>query len=303
MWKRRLRNPIFLIYVLVIYVLLQFSWWLYLIFSLYSKIYYSDATKLSHKTWMLLGEGSVFFLILLIGIAVILRAFKREQQLAKQQENFLLSITHELKTPIASVKLFLQTLKKRELATEKRNDIYDRSLNEVNRLDNLVNNLLITRSIENNNFFLNKENVSISAYITNKVNTLKNSILKDHNIVLHLSEQHLEIDKNALDSILTNILGNAAKYTPKNKTITIHLTGDSSYLKLRIADEGKGIKADKLTAVFNKFYREENEMTRKSKGTGLGLFITKYLVEQHNGEITLKHNKPHGLVVSIVFKK
>lgn len=302
MWKRRLRNPIFLIYVLVVYVFLQFSWWLYLIFSLYNQLY-SDPTKLNHKTWMLLGEGSVFFLILLTGIYVILRVFKRERQLAKQQENFLLSITHELKTPIASVKLFLQTLRKRELEPEKRNEIYDRSLNEVNRLNTLVNNLLITRSIENKNFFLDKKDLDIKKYIENKVNVLKGSILLSHTVELNLSAQHLLIDESAFDSILTNILQNAAKYSDNKGTISINLKGNDNYIQLDIIDEGKGISQDKLEAVFSKFYREENEMTRKSKGTGLGLFITKYLVEQHDGEITLKQNKPQGLVVSIHFKK
>ena len=118
MLRKRLKNPIFLIYILVIYVTLQFSWWLYLIFSLYNQIY-TDTDKLTKKTWMLLGEGSVFFIILLIGVFVILKVFRRERELARQQENFVLSVTHELKTPIASVKLFLQTLEKRELSEEK----------------------------------------------------------------------------------------------------------------------------------------------------------------------------------------
>ena len=109
-----LRNPIFLFYLLVFYVILQFVWWIYLIFSLYDQIY-TEAEVLKHKAWMIIGEGSVFLLILLGGIWMIRRAFRREMEVNANQQNFLMSVTHELKSPIASVKLFLQTLKSRSL--------------------------------------------------------------------------------------------------------------------------------------------------------------------------------------------
>lgn len=302
MLRKRLKNPIFLIYLLVIYVTAQFSWWLSLIFSLYNKIYVSPE-KLAQKTLMLLGEGSVFFLILIIGVISILRAFKRERELTKVQENFVLSVTHELKTPISSVKLFLQTLKKRELTPEKKEEIYDRSLNEINRLDGLVNNILLARSIENNNYFLDKVNVELSAFIREKTSSLQASILKSHTLKLNLAEINLMVDKIAFESILINLLENASKYSPAESQITVTLTQDNQFVLLEVADEGNGITKDKREKVFTKFYREENEMTRQSKGTGLGLYIVKFLVKQHNGIITLKDNKPRGLVASITFKK
>ena len=193
MLRKRLKNPIFLIYLLVVYVILQFSWWLYLIFSLYKKIYINQAL-LEQKKWMLFGEGSVFILILLLGVLFILRAFKFERELSRQQENFVLSITHELKTPISSVKLYLQTLQKRELDLEKRNEIYDRSLTEINRLDGLVSNLLLTRSIENATFFMNKQPAELSNFIQSKIELLRKSILKDHSIEVKLDEIVLNID-------------------------------------------------------------------------------------------------------------
>jgi signal transduction histidine kinase len=302
MFRRRLKNPIFLIYLLVIYVTLQFSWWLYLIFSLYSKIY-SDQDTLSKKTLMLLGEGSVFFIILIIGVFIILRAFKRERALTLQQENFVLSVTHELKTPIASVKLFLQTLQKRELPDDKKIEIYQRSLAEINRLDGLVNNILLTRSIENENYFLNKQEVNLKSFIEERVALLETSILKSHKIELDLEEVTIAIDPSGFESILTNLLENAKKYSDANSTIKILLANRAGTAFFQITDEGIGIPKEKRDAVFSKFYREENEMTRKSKGTGLGLYITKFLVEQHNGRIELKGNKPQGLIVAIEFKK
>ncbi|MFT5819059.1 MAG: two-component system phosphate regulon sensor histidine kinase PhoR [Crocinitomix sp.] len=302
MFSRRLKNPIFLIYLLVIYVTLQFSWWLYLIFSLYDKIY-SDKDTLSKKTWMLLGEGSVFFLILIIGVIIILRAFKREQALTLQQENFVLSVTHELKTPIASVKLFLQTLQKRELPEDKKIEIYNRCLTDINRLDGLVNNILITRSIENENYFLNKSEVDLKEFIEKRILLLQDSMLKSHQIELELAEATLAVDPVGFESILVNLLENATKYSTKDSIIGIQLSNKPDGVTLQIKDEGVGISKEKRMTVFSKFYREENEMTRKSKGTGLGLYIVKFLVEQHNGRIELKANEPKGLIVNIEFKK
>lgn len=301
MFRRRLKNPIFLIYLLVSYVILQFSWWLYLIFSLYDKIY-SDKDTLSKKTWMLLGEGSVFFVILIIGILIILRAFKRERALSLQHENFVLSVTHELKTPIASVKLFLQTLQKRELPTDKKSEIYELCLTDMNRLDGLVNNILLTRSIEDENYFLNKQEINLSAFIKKRIALLENSILKTHKIVLDLEEVTMLIDPLGFESILVNLIENAAKYSEPNSTIKIHLSYSKEGVQFQITDEGIGIPKEKRALVFTKFYREENEMTRKSKGTGLGLYIAKFLVEQHKGHIELKGNKPKGLIVDIEFK-
>lgn len=302
MLNRRFKNPVFILYLLVIYVTLQFGWWLFLIYRLYNQLYVDD-TILQKKTIMLLGEGSVFFVILIIGVSILLRAFKQERELNQQQENFVLSVTHELKTPISSVKLFLQTLQKRELSPEKREEIYDRSLLEINRLDSLVNNLLLTRSIENNNYFLYKAPLNLKEFISEKLSLLEKSILKDHKISINLTEVTLEVDHLGFESIFVNLIENAAKYSPAGSTITVGLEENKQEVVLTILDQGSGIDKKKRTRVFSKFYREENEMTRKSKGTGLGLYIVNFLVKKHNGQINLTENSPNGLIVSIHFKK
>lgn len=302
MLSRRFKNPVFILYLLVIYVTLQFGWWLFLIYRLYNQLYVDD-TILQKKTIMLLGEGSVFFVILIIGVSILLRAFKQERELNQQQENFVLSVTHELKTPISSVKLFLQTLQKRELSPEKREEIYDRSLLEINRLDSLVNNLLLTRSIENNNYFLYKAPLNLKEFISEKLSLLEKSILKDHKISINLTEVTLEVDHLGFESIFVNLIENAAKYSPAGSTISVRLEENKQEVVLTILDQGSGIDKKKRTRVFSKFYREENEMTRKSKGTGLGLYIVNFLVKKHNGQINLTENSPNGLIVSIHFKK
>ena len=301
MFKKRLKNPILLFYALLVYIVLQFGWWLYLIFSLYREIY-TDPSMMEKKTWMLLGEGFVFLIILLLGVIVIRRTIKRQQELNQLHENFLMSVSHELKTPISSVKLFLQTLKKRELDPDKRNEIYSRSLGEVNRLDSLVGNILLARSISNNNYFLNKSKILLDEFINSKIDQIKSTVLSSHDIELNLQKTEIEIDVIAFESILLNLLGNAVKYSPKESKITVNLRTEIKDVILEVMDEGPGIENNQRDKVFSKFYRVENEITRKSKGTGLGLFIAKSLIEQHGGTITLGDNKPTGLVVEIIFK-
>jgi K+-sensing histidine kinase KdpD len=201
------------------------------------------------------------------------------------------------------LKLFLQTLKKRELTSEKREEIYDRSLLEINRLDSLVNNLLLTRSIENNNYFLYKAPLNLKEFITEKIFLLDKSILKTHKIALSLEEVTLDVDHLGFESIFVNLIDNAAKYSPAGSTITVELKENKQEVVLNILDQGSGIDKKKHTRVFSKFYREEKEMTRKSKGTGLGLYIVQFLVKKHNGQINLTENSPNGLIVSIHFKK
>src|SRR5688500_11080630 len=160
MVRRRLKNPLFLFYLLVAYIVGQFGWWLDLMVRLYDDIY-ADPDLLEKKTLMLVGEGSVFVIILFGGAFIIERAYRKESSLNKLEENFLLSVSHELKTPVSSIKLFLQTLQKRDLDEAKREEIYALSLGEIQRLEGLVSNLLITRSIENRNYFLNKTQVRL----------------------------------------------------------------------------------------------------------------------------------------------
>lgn len=301
MLKQAIRNPLFLFYLLVLYVVTQFSWWLYLIASLYGKIY-TDPQILEKKTMMLVGEGTVFVIILFGGAFMIRRAYQKEHDLNKLQENFLLSVSHELKTPISSVTLFLQTLKRHDLDETKRQDIYDQSLTEIDRLENLVSNLLLTRSIENKNYFLNKSPLELDKILHELVERLQGAALKKHHVSVTAESLQLDADREAIVSIFTNILQNAAKYSPTGSQIDVTLSRKKDGIVFEVSDQGIGIPDAKKNKVFNRFYRDENEMTRKSKGTGLGLFITRFLVELHNGKIELEDNTPQGLRVKVTFK-
>ncbi len=322
-------RPLFWFYILLVYVFLQFSWWTYLMFQLNSENIrlktelnllkgetpediIANGNTLNaklHKRWLMISsEGAVFVFLLLLGGYQIRKTLKKETALAQQQKNFLLSVTHELKSPLASTKLQLQTLQKHELDRNKQKEILSNAISDTDRLNNLVENILLAAKIENSVFILNKEEYNLSEYIKEGMQQTINSFQYSQKVVLNIEPNiRMKIDRTTFPSIILNLFENAVKYSDGNSTITIGLK--SSFAKasedkkiiLSVADQGVGISTEDKTSIFEKFYRVGNEDTRKTKGTGLGLYIVNYLVEQHNGVITVKDNTPKGTVFEVVF--
>lgn len=310
-------RSLLIFYVLVIYVIFQFCWWYYLLFDLNNQIFDLKQSlsgmiqndpgtsallqkKLSQKQWMIFGEGFVFMLLLFLGILQTRKSFRRETNVAKQQKNFLLSVTHELKSPIASVKLYLQTLEKRELDREKQRELLQKAIIETNRLDQLVENILFTTRIENQASTIQLEPIDLSALIENFVTNFeeKTGIPIQGN---RQSNVEIKGDELALHSILSNLTENAVKYSNSAPIISIDLFQAASEIVLKVSDQGIGISDEDKERVFDKFFRAGNEETRQTKGTGLGLFIVRYLVNQHQASINIYRNSPKGSIFELRF--
>ena len=143
----------------------------------------------------------------------------------------------------------------------------------------------------------------MNVFILRKIDIFKTTIAKDHIITYNLEEVNTVLDKISFDSVLTNLVENSVKYSKKGKEILIELISNDASFILRVIDNGSGIKDENKEHIFKKFYREQNDLTRSTKGTGLGLFIVKYLVNKHNGTVRLGNNKPSGLTVEIEIPK
>lgn len=311
MFKRNSSSPLVLFYILVAYVFLQFCWWAYLIFNLNLEIHelrlalnashQADyESSLTSKILMISGEGTVFLCLVFLGFYQVKKAFLREVALAEQQSNFLLSITHELNSPIASVKLYLQTLLTRKVTEEKRNEILTNALRENDRLHKLVDNLLVTTRLDNSTYTFYFEEYNWSDF-TQQIVT-ENPKAKNREMVLNI-EENIQgfMDKNAWTSIVVNLLENAVKYSSEG-AITIGLQRkNTDTIQLSITDQGQGISNDEKAMIFKKFYRIGSEETRKSKGTGLGLYIVHFLVKNLHGEIQVSDNSPKGTRFVVTF--
>ena len=266
-----------------------------------TKIYQLQFNKYKRQRVMIITEGGVFIALLLIGLLQVRRVFKKEISLASQQRNFLLSITHELKSPLASIKVALQTMGLRTLEQDKAEKLINNSLNDIDRLESLVENILLAAKIEREEHGLSKIDTDVSELVENVAKRFSNNKKKVLFDVHIQSGIKLQTDPVGFTSIIINLIENALKYSSEGKKIEVVLEAADTNILLQVKDEGIGIPEEERAKVFEKFYRIGNEETRRTKGTGLGLYIVKRFVEIYEGEISISDNQPSGTVFTLSF--
>jgi len=276
---------------LVAYATLQLIWWGALLLE----------AKPNSKG-MIVGETAVFIFIVFVGAYSLHKALNKERKLHKQQKNFLLSVTHEFKSPLASIKLYLQTILKRELERDKQKSFINNSLKDIERLDDLVENMLLASQIESNSYSFPKEIFNLSDLVNTVADRLQVHTCSSQ-IIRPRIESGITIkgDKFALTSMVTNLIENAVKYSPPCAEVHVNLFRNNGTIHFVIEDSGIGIKDLEKSRIFDKFYRVGSEDTRKTKGTGLGLFIVKQVLDKHQASIKVKNNQPSGTIFEVIF--
>ena len=264
-----------------------------------------DAVRDAHdrNAKQYIGEGLTFLLITLAGAFFVYNAARRQLRLHQQQKNFMMAVTHELKTPIAVTKLNLETLRRHQLDPDKQARIIGDAINETERLDSLCNNILLSSQLESGGYqFTLQEfdavkmvSAAVRAFVTRYPQ--RSFELKVPEQVQVMGEEFL------LRLVLNNLLENAIKYAPAELPITIVLTEDQQQVMLSVSDLGKGIPDGEKEKVFEKFYRLEDESRRKTKGTGLGLYLSTKIVRDHNGRLELADNHPQGSIFRVILPK
>lgn len=256
------------------------------------------------QRWMILGEGAVFLILLVAGGLKVKSSFQKELALARQKNNFLLSITHELKSPLASIRLSLETLNKRLVVEEKFQKIMRNSLQDVDRLSDLVDNILLAARIENNSYPFQWEKLNISQLAEDVMNMIAERFGGKMNFETQIEDDvFCKADQMALTAVLVNLLENAVKYSPQKSKIELIVKDKGSSVQIDVADQGSGIPNSEKSAIFKKFYRVGNEETRKSKGTGLGLYIVNNIVDRMKGSIEVLDNVGGGTIFRLIFQK
>lgn len=318
-------RPLIIFYILVFYVLIQFSWWAFLLVNLNTEIYHQKIEALKsispqteeyiqlekglekemHKRWlMVVGEGFVFLGLLVIGIIYTRQSFNKELQLSRQQKNFMMSITHEFKSPIAAIKLSLQTLMRRKVDEKVQQQIMSRALFETDRINALVENILMAARIESINLEFNMSEFNLSECIKSFTQSGEFSLNNGKKLEVHIQNDiYINGDALAIGSLFMNLMENAEKYSPDNSLIIVRLFQNEKEIVLTVEDNGIGIPANEKRKVFEKFYRVGAEETRKTKGTGLGLYIARFIALKHKATISLTDNKPTGSIFKVSFPK
>jgi signal transduction histidine kinase len=317
---RKLRYVFFIYWFLLAYILTALIWWFIALNSLNHQMTgmkirelgqsaYVNSSQLNEikqdekrKTAQYLGEGSIFFLLIIAGAVFVYRAVRRQLKQSQEQQHFLMALTHELKTPIAVAMLNLETLQRRKLDESQQARLIFTTLQETNRLNALCNNMLLSWQIEAGGYTLTMEETNMSELIANCVHDFVTRF-PDRQINAEIDEDiFVNGDRLLLQMAANNLIDNAIKYSPKVSAISISLHEENEKLQLVVADEGKGIDAEEKDKVFDKFYRTGNTATRAAKGTGLGLYLTKKIVKQHSGNISVTDHFPSGAIFTVELK-
>lgn len=245
----------------------------------------------------LLVLGIIFFALIITGLVLNTIFLVREIRRNEQHDAFLNSVTHELKTPIASIKLYLETLKTREVPMEKRQEFYDVMLADSNRLLNTVEQVLQASKTREKKRQLSMSEIRIGRVIADAVSIVQNRYHLDDGVI-RVAEPADDVvvfgDESELQTVFVNLLDNAVKYSGEERKISVRTKKSSLNNKIDILlkDNGIGIPTAELKRIFKRFYRVTGPAAKEAKGTGLGLAIVKSIIEKHGGKITAESKGP-----------
>jgi len=276
--RKSLKWPILLaVLMIVLLVCLTIGWVLLNVFG---------------ANWTLLSIGSAMFACVVAGVVFYLVLSIQQINLNRRQSNFIDAVTHELKSPIASLKLYLQTLGRRPVAEEQRQDFYQSMLEDVERLDQLISQLLDVARLSHQP---DEKNIATSdVRVDELIERLAPELCNRHS--LELSTVQLDLEPIAVNGLLVdleilfrNLLDNALKYAggPPQVNVTLRMQSDQGWLLATITDNGPGIPRNMRRRVFGRFFRIGNELERKKPGTGLGLFLVRTVVRRLRGKIAI----------------
>lgn len=252
-------------------------------------------------------EGPFFVMVVLCGLWIIARSLRSERELKRQQQNFLSAISHEFKTPMSTLRLLIETALMRNLGPEKQRDYLKRMEAELERLEHTSEQVLASARLEQS-----KMPAILEPY---ELNSLVQGIIAKARTGLEARGASLSIDycpdalpvsveANAFALILNNLLDNAVKYSPDlEKPINLRLEQKADLVLIHIEDQGLGIDEKERKRIFERFYRVGSELTRKSKGVGLGLHLVKTLTEAMNGWVKVEANTPKGSRFTLVLPR
>lgn len=326
---KRLKGADILFYFVITYVLVAGSWWACLLciknedamranqellwlqmqnngitdYQVYleSAEYTKLVERYGRQRWMIFGESAVLLALIVMGIWKIAKSRQKELALVEQQRNFLLSITHELKSPIAVIKLTLDTFNKRKLTEEQQKMLTKNALNDTERLNKLVEDLLLAARVDGGyQYIFEPTDLKNLAQQCIQIAAPKYTGSIEFNSKIEEALVN-RADKKTLTFAVLNLIENAIKYAKDTSKIIVKLAlSKDNYYHLEVIDFGQGIPKTEREHIFDKFYRIGNEDTRKTKGTGLGLYIAKEIVKAHRGQLSVRNNKPQGSIFSIV---
>ena len=285
--RRSLKFPITLGVVMIVLLVVLIVGWILL--SVFGAMRASE-----HATvyWTLLSVGAALFIVILGGTITYLVLFIKTINLNQRQSNFVDSVTHELKSPIASLKLYLQTMSKRQVSDEERDGFVRYMLDDVERLDGLISHLLKAGNVDRPVETVPLQTLSMDSLLREIVESvLVRYKIPEQAIELNLAPCKIQGRRVDLDMIFRNLIDNAVKYSASDPKVKLGMTCEGENVVVTVEDNGPGIPKAMRRKVFGRFVRLGSELERETPGTGLGLYIVKTLVARLGGNVKIRDQK------------
>ncbi|MDP4130507.1 MAG: ATP-binding protein [Bacteroidota bacterium] len=317
--KRRFNRPNLVYWFLLLYIIAALAWW-FIALNIQNRqmteyklsllthddiSYIPKAEKIytdrDRKTAQYIGEGLFILIVILVGAIFLYTAIRRQNRIHRQQQNFMMAITHELKTPISIARLNLETLLKHALNDAQKEKLLKSSLQEINRLNTLTGNILVSAQLEGGSYRFDKESLDMSKIVGDSC--------QDFIARFPGRPWHTEIangiyftgDPLLIQILVNNLIENAVKYSAPDAPVYISLKNQNNKGLLEVKDEGVGISQKERKRIFQKFYRVGNEDTRSTQGTGLGLYLCSKIARDHKMVISMVSNQPQGSIFTVHF--
>lgn len=289
-WYKRLFSPIMTFIGIQLVWILLVVFWIYWFLGRHKELRaiaesYRPDLAVKGVDWLVLVEGLILLIAILAGVYVLFLVWRRQSRLYKEQKSFISQVTHELKSPLASIQLHLETIRLRKPPPEKLERFLDTMLADTDRLHTLINNLLLAARLEDKRRSTPLVMTNLSEFVANSLERKQNSLPKGGSLLLEIDDDiQVAIDSEGMESVLRNLFENALLYSPVSPEIRVTLKQDTNQCHLTFQDNGMGIDTRNLKKIFRKFFRVRQH-GENIKGTGLGLYIVKQVVSEHNGKV------------------
>ena len=249
------------------------------------------ARGLTTVQWLLIGLGSLFFILIIVGLVGLCAWVVREMRVNQRQQAFLDAVTHEMKTPLASMRLFLETLRRHDVDPDRRSDFLERMGEDVERLEHTVSQVLAAARAEGTVRRSRGGPVDLAEVLRESIEATRERHGLGEEAIRLEGESPVAArgDPDELGVVFRNLLENAVKYSepPVEVRVRFSYTGEDR-VEVEIADRGIGIERRELRKIFKRFYRVGRDVQRHAAGLGLGLFIVGNLVRRHGGRVVAR---------------
>ena len=250
---------------------------------------------------MMVSEGAFFAFLLVVFMVILWRTFRREVDLERQHRNFLSAITHEIKSPIAAIRIALETVVSGRADEKASRKFIANALADTDRLERLVQKVLQATRFGSGSAAIRLSRRSLSRVVERAIAVFEpGAAAAGATVLVEIRDDLIaEIDDEAMAIVVSNLLENALKYGGRPAEIRVELRLEGDLAILDVSDNGNGIAEGEVPLIFGRFYRAGDEMTRTSQGTGLGLYLVQRIMKAHQGTVSVADTGPDGTTMRV----